>query len=85
MQANHTQIIKHLLQEFGEQHASIYELIAKDDQVMSTYALECATELDSEIVALCLGDLVRSSFVRVYQKHNRRPAWETVKDIAKAS
>ena len=71
--------------EFGEQHAKLYELIARDDQVMSTYALECASEMDSEIVALCLGDLVRSDYIKVYQKHGRRPAWEVVKSVAKAS
>ncbi|MCP3673296.1 MAG: hypothetical protein GY829_02320 [Gammaproteobacteria bacterium] len=74
-----------LKSEFGEQHAKIYELIARDDQVLSTYALECALEIDPEIVALCLGDLVRSSFIKIYQKHGRRPAWEIVKSVAKAS
>jgi len=77
--------IANLKSEFGEQHARIYELIARDDQVMSTYALECALEIDPEIVALCLGDLVRSSFIKIYQKHGRRPAWEIVKSVAKAS
>ncbi|MFT5520154.1 MAG: hypothetical protein ACI9IA_000742 [Enterobacterales bacterium] len=77
--------IARLNSEFGEQHAKIYELIARDDQVMSTYALECASEIDNEIVALCLGDLVRASFIKIYQKHGRRPAWEVVKAVAKAS
>jgi len=70
---------------FGEQHAHIYELIASDNQVMSTYALECALEMDPEIVALCLGDLVRASYIKVYQKHGRRAAWETVNTVARAS
>jgi len=71
--------------EFGEQHSAIYQLIATNDQVMSTYAIECATEMDADIVALCLGDLVRSDYIRVYQKHGRRPAWEIVKAVAIAS
>ena len=77
--------IAKLKSEFGEPHALIYELIARDDQVMSTYALECALEMDTEAVASSLGDLVRASYVKIYQKHGRRPAWETVKSIAKAS
>lgn len=85
MQQNLPLTIAKLNREFGEQHAIIYELIARDDQVMSTYALECSSEIDSEIVALCLGDLVRSAYVKIYQKHGRRPAWEVVKSIAKAS
>ena len=85
MQHNLPLTIAKLKSDFGEQHAKIYELIARDDQVMSTYAIECASEMDSEIVALCLGDLVRASFIKVYQKHGRRPAWEVVKSIAKAS
>ena len=85
MQHHLPMTISKLTGEFGEQHARIYELIARDDQVMSTYALECALEMDSEIIALCLGDLVRSSYVKIYQKHGRRPAWETVKSVAKAS
>ena len=85
MQQHLPLIIAKLKSEFGEQHALIYDLIARDDQVMSTYALECALEMDTEVVALCLGDLVRASFVKIYQKHGRRPAWETVKSIAKAS
>lgn len=85
MQQNLPLTIAKLKSEFGEQHAKLYELIARDDQVMSTYALECASEIDPEIVALCLGDLVRSAFIRVYQKYGRRPAWEVVKSVAKAS
>jgi len=85
MQPDHIQTIIKLTSEFGEQHAQIYELIARDDQVMSTYAIECSSEMDSEIVALCLGDLVRASYIRVYEKHGRRPAWEIVKTVAKAS
>ena len=77
--------IAKLKSEFGEQHARIYELIAREDQVMSTYAIECASEMDPEIVALCLGDLVRSSFIKTYQKYGRRLAWETVKSVAVAS
>ena len=50
-----------------------------------TELVECALEIDPEIVALCLGDLVRSSFIKIYQKHGRRPAWEIVKSVAKAS
>lgn len=73
--------IAKLKKEFGDQHARIYELIARDDQVLSTYAIECASEMDPEIVALCLGDLVRASYVKIYQKHGRRSAWETVKSI----
>lgn len=79
------QTINTIEADFSASHAQIYELIAREDQVMSTYGLECATELTSDEVASCLGDLVRASYVRVFNKHNRRPAWETVKDIAKAS
>ncbi|MBT8448276.1 MAG: hypothetical protein KJO69_01215 [Gammaproteobacteria bacterium] len=85
MPINLSQTLKELQDKFGDQHAQIYELIAREDQVMSTYGLECATEIDSEIVALCLGDLVRSNYIKVFDKHNRRPAWEIVKDVAKAS
>lgn len=85
MQQNLPLTIIKLNAEFGEQHSRIYELIALDDQVMSTYALECASQIDSEIVALCLGDLVRASYIKIYQKHGRRSAWEVVKSIAKAS
>ena len=80
--------IKHTLElieeEFSPAHAEIYRLIANENQVMSTYGLECATDMDAETVASCLGDLVRGSYIRVFTKHNRRPAWETVKDVAKA-
>jgi hypothetical protein len=85
MQQNLPLTISKLKAEFGEQHANIYELIARDDQVMSTYALECASELDTGIVALCLGDLVRSTYIKIYQKHGRRAAWEVVKSVAIAS
>jgi len=85
MQNRILEIASKLQSEFGEQHRMIYQLIAKNDQVMSTYAIECATEMDADIVALCLGDLVRSDYVRVYQKHGRRPAWEIVKPVALAS
>ncbi len=85
MQEHLPSVIAKLKTEFGEQHAELYELIAREDRVMSTYALECASEMDPEIVALCLGDLVRASYIKVYQKHGRRPAWEIVKEIAKAS
>ncbi len=85
MQPDHIQIIIKLTSRFGEQHAQIYELIARENQIMSTYALECSSEMDPEIVALCLGDLVRASYIKVYQKHGRRPAWETVKVVAQAS
>jgi hypothetical protein len=71
--------------EFSPAHAELYSLIAREDQVMSTYGLECATEMDPDELATCLGDLVRASYIRVFNKHNRRPAWEIVKDIAKAS
>lgn len=78
--------LKQSIQEqFSANHARIFELIAREDQIMSTFGVECATELPSEEVATCLGDLVRASYIRVYNKHNRRPAWETVKDVAKAS
>ena len=70
---------------FGEQHAEVYRRIASEDRVMSTYALECACDMDKDILDLCLGDLVRANFIRVFQKHGRRSAWETVKDVAKAS
>lgn len=85
MQQNLPLTIAKLNQKFGEQHARIYELIARDDRVMSTYALECASEMDPEIVALCLGDLVRGSYIKVFHKHGRRPAWEVVKSVAEAS
>ncbi len=85
MQEILSETLSKIQSEFGEQHLNIYQLINNDDQVMSTYALECATEFDSDIVALCLGDLVRSAYIRIYQKHGRRPAWEVVKRVAKAS
>ena len=85
MSLNLSQKTQELEQKFGEQHAEIYTLIAREDQVMSTFGLECATEMDPEILALCLGDLVRGGYIKVFEKHNRRPAWEIVKDIAKAS
>jgi len=85
MQQNLPLTIAKLNSEYGEQHSRIYELIARDDRVMSTFALECASEFDGEIVALCLGDLVRASYIKTYEKHGRRSAWEVVKTIAKAS
>ena len=85
MTINLSQIIQELQEKFGEQHAEIFKLIAREDQVMSTFGLECATEMDPEILALCLGDLVRGQYIKVFDKHNRRPAWEIVKDVAKAS
>ncbi|RLA03973.1 MAG: hypothetical protein DRQ47_04145, partial [Gammaproteobacteria bacterium] len=77
--------ISKLTAEFSDDHAKLYELIARNDQVMSTYALECASDVDNETVAQYLGDLVRASYVKIYQKHGRRPAWEVVKAVAKAS
>lgn len=85
MTINLSQKIQELKEKFGEQHAQIYQLIAREDQVMSTFGLECATEMDPEILALCLGDLVRGQYIKVFDKHNRRPAWEIVKSVAKAS
>lgn len=78
-------IQKQIEDDFSPAHAELYYLIAREDQVMSTYGLECATDMDPDELASCLGDLVRASYIRVYNKHNRRPAWETVKDIAIAS
>jgi hypothetical protein len=71
--------------QFGTDHAEIYQLIAEQDQIMTTFGLECAVNLSAERVAECLGDLVRASYIRVYSKHNRPSAWETVKEVAQAS
>ena len=84
MQNNNNQIIASISEQFGPNHVSIYRLISADDQVMSTFGLECATNLSSDVLAKCLGDLVRASYIRVYNKHNRPAAWETVKEVAKA-
>ena len=84
MHNNNDQIIDLISEQLGPNHADIYRLIAEEDQIMSTFGLECATNLSSEVLAECLGDLVRASFIRVYSKHNRPAAWETVKEVAKA-
>ena len=84
MHNNNNQIIELITEQLGPNHADIYRFIAEEDQIMSTYGLECATNLSPEILDECLGDLVRASFIRVYTKHNRPPAWETVKEVAKA-
>lgn len=85
MQQNRLTTVQEIAANFGDHHARIYSLIAQDNQIMTTYGLECATDLDSEVVAKCLGDLVRGSYIRVYEKAGRRPAWETVRNIAIAS
>ena len=84
MHDNTNQIMKVISDQLGSQHAEIYRLIANEDQIMSTFGLECATNLSEDVLAECLGDLVRGSFIQVYTKHNRPSAWETVKEIAKA-
>ena len=84
MQDNITHILNSISNQFGASHAEIYRLISEQDQVMTTFGLECATNLSSDVVAACLGDLVRASYIRVYSKHNRPSAWETVKEIAEA-
>ena len=84
MQDNITHILNTISNQFGANHAELYRLISEQDQVMTTFGLECATNLCPEVLAECLGDLVRASFIRVYSKHNRPSAWETVKEIAEA-
>ena len=81
---NNSNLLITITDELGPNHAEIYRLISQEEQSMTTFGIECATGLTSDEVAECLGDLVRASYIRVYSKHNRPTAWETVKDIAKA-
>ncbi len=84
MKNNNEQVFDRILEQFGKDHAHIYRLISEQDQIMSTFGLQCATNMSSELLDECLGDLVRASYIRVYAKHNRPTAWETVKEVAKA-